>query len=93
MLFQAYLAGAALTTAAKEAAIHAFHSGIRHILQTTHYIGDDYYPAIIDADTFTAAQKEITSRAKNWGASGNLKSVTGSIPHHLLPCRKNANLY
>lgn len=73
VLFQAYLAGAALTTAAKEAAIHAFHSGIRHILQTTHYIGDDYYPAIIDADTFTAAQKEITSRAKNWGASGNLK--------------------
>ena len=30
VLFQAYLSGAALTTAAKEAAIHAFHSGIRH---------------------------------------------------------------
>lgn len=74
MLFQAYLAGAALTTAAKEAAIHAFHSGIRHILQTTHYIGDDYYPAIIDADTFTAAQKEITNRAKSWDVSGNLKT-------------------
>ena len=67
VLFQAYLAGAALTTAAKEAAIHAFHSCIRHILQTTHYIGDDYYPAIIDADTFTAAQKEITNRAKKLG--------------------------
>lgn len=67
VLFQAYLAGAALTTAAKEAAIHVSHSSIHHILQTTHYIGDDYYPAIIDADTFTAAQKEITSRAKKLG--------------------------
>lgn len=73
VLFQAYLAGAALTTAAKEAAIHAFHSGIRHILQTTHYIGDDYYSAIIDADTFTAAQRKSPAGPKNWGASGNLK--------------------
>lgn len=67
VLFQSYLAGAALTTAAKEAAIHVSHSSIHHILQTTHYIGDDYYPAIIDADTFTAAQKEITNRAKKLG--------------------------
>lgn len=88
MLFQSYLAGAALTTAAKEAAIHVSHSSIHHILQTTHYIGDDYYPAIIDADTFTAAQRKSPTGPKSWDVSGNLKSVTGSIPHHLLLAEK-----
>lgn len=73
VLFQAYLAGAALTTAAKEAAIHAFHSGIRHILQTTHYIGDDYYPAILMPIRLLRHKRKSPAGPKNWGASGNLK--------------------
>ncbi len=69
-------AGAALTTAAKEATIHVFHSSIRHILQTTHYIGDDYYPAIIDADTFTAAQRKSPTGPKSWDVSREPKKVS-----------------
>ncbi len=66
-LFQSYLTGDSLATAAKKAGIKAFHAGIGKNLQNTHYLGDEYYPAIIDPDTFEAAQEERIKRAEKLG--------------------------
>lgn len=66
-LFRSYLAGDALATAAQKAGIKAFHSGITRILQNTRYLGDAYYPAIIDPDTFAAAEAERVRRAEKLG--------------------------
>jgi len=66
-LFDSYLSGDSLATAAKKAGITAFHAGIGRMLRNTRYLGDDYYPAIIDLDTFTAAETERIRRAEKLG--------------------------
>ena len=66
-LFKAYLSGDAIRTAANKVGIDAFHAGIGKILKNTHYLGDEYYPAIIDPDTFAAAQEERFRRASALG--------------------------
>ena len=62
-LYKAYLSGDALRTAANKVGIDAFHAGIGKILKNPHYLGDYYYPAIIDSDTFAAVQEERFRRA------------------------------
>ncbi|MDD4496082.1 MAG: hypothetical protein PHV32_17360 [Eubacteriales bacterium] len=57
-LFESYLTGDSLATAAKKAAIKSFHAGVGRMLQNKRYLGDEYYPVIIDPDTFAAAEAE-----------------------------------
>ena len=66
-LFQSYLTGDSLATAAKKAAIKSFHAGVGRMLQNMRYLGDEYYPAIIDPDTFAAAEAERIRRAEKLG--------------------------
>lgn len=66
-LFQSYLAGDSLAMAAKKADIKSFHAGIGRMLQNKRYLGDVYYPAIIDAETFAAAEAERIRRAEKLG--------------------------
>ena len=66
-LFHSYLSGDSLETAAKKAGITAFHAGIGRILRNARYLGDGYYPAIIDPDTFTSAEAERIRRAEKLG--------------------------
>jgi len=66
-LFQSYLSGDSLATAAKKADIKAFHAGISRMLQNKRYLGDEYYPAIIDPDIFAAAEAERIRRAEKLG--------------------------
>jgi len=67
ILFQSYLTGDSLATAAKKAEIIAFHAGISRMLQNKRYLGNEYYPALIDPDTFAAAEAERIRRAKKLG--------------------------
>lgn len=66
-LYQSYLLGDSLRTVANKVGIDAFHAGVGRILKNHHYLGDDYYPAIIDPDTFAAVQKERIRRASALG--------------------------
>ena len=67
ILFQSYLTGDSLVTAAKKAEIIAFHAGIGRMLQNKRYLGDEYYPAIIDPNIYAAAQAERIKRAEKLG--------------------------
>ena len=62
-LYKNYLGGLSLTNAAKEAGINALHADSKRIMQNKHYLGDDFYPAIIDKETFIAAGREIRRRS------------------------------
>jgi len=66
-LYQSYLSGDSLRTVANKVGIDAFHAGVGRILKNHHYLGDDYYPAIIDPDTFAAVQEERIRRASALG--------------------------
>jgi hypothetical protein len=67
VLFQSYLSGDSLATAAKKAGIKGFHSGIGRILRNKRYLGDEFYPAIIDKDTFNTAEAERIIRSERLG--------------------------
>lgn len=66
-LYQSYLSGDSLDTASIKAGIKSFHAGIGRMLQTTRYLGDEYYPAIIDPNIYAAAQAERIKRAEKLG--------------------------
>ncbi|KGP74989.1 recombinase [Desulfosporosinus sp. Tol-M] len=66
-LFLAYLAGDSLATAAQKAGILISHAVVRKMLRNTHYLGDDYYPAIIEPATFESAESERIRRAEKLG--------------------------
>jgi hypothetical protein len=67
ILFESYLSGDSLATAAKKAGIKTFHAGIGRMLRNMRYLGDDYYPTIIAPETFTAAEAERIRRAEKLG--------------------------
>ncbi|ABZ85488.1 hypothetical protein HM1_2979 [Heliomicrobium modesticaldum Ice1] len=67
ILYQSYLSGDSLDTAAKKAGIQSFHAGISRILRNACYLGNEYYPAIIDPNIFAAAEAERIKRAEKLG--------------------------
>ena len=67
MLYTNYLSGMALVKAAKEAGIDTYHGTVSKMLTNRRYLGDSFYPQIIDAETFHAAQAERKKRAKSLG--------------------------
>ena len=74
-LYKNYLNGLSLVNAAKEAGINALHANSKRIIQNKHYLGDDFYPAIVDKDTFTAASREIKRRSVKLGRNDRFKKV------------------
>lgn len=80
VLFQSYLSGDSLKTAAKKAGIKSFHAAIGKMLQNIRYIGDEYYPPIIDKNTFTATQKERIKRAEKLGRIRGPKEEKEIVP-------------
>ena len=74
-LFSGSLPGLALVPAAEAAGLT--HSGAKRILQNEHYLGDDFYPAIIDSETFSKVAEERNRRA---GALGRTRERTTPPP-------------
>lgn len=57
-LYKGYLSGLAYVPAAEAVGLKLFHGGAKRMMQNKHYLGDEYYPAIIDKKTFDAAEEE-----------------------------------
>ena len=66
-LYEAYLAGASFQSAANEADIEVKHCGAKRMMANRHYLGDDFYPVIIDKETFDKAEAEKQRRAEALG--------------------------
>ena len=69
-LYKNYLSGLSLTNAAKEAGLDLLHAGAKRMMQNRHYLGDDFYPAIIDPASFDAVSAELTKRSTKLGRNG-----------------------
>ncbi len=67
ILYANYLSGMALVTAANEAGINTYHGTVSKMLANRRYLGDSFYPRVIDEETFHAAQVERKKRAKSLG--------------------------
>lgn len=66
-LYKNYLSGLSLTNAAKEAGLDLLHAGAKRMMLNMHYLGDDFYPAIIDPAFFDAVSAELTKRSTKLG--------------------------
>ena len=79
--FKEYISGKALKVAAETVGLKMFHGSAGRMLRNTHYLGDDYYPAIIDQELFDKAEEERQSRASQLGRGRELKvKETPSAP-------------
>ena len=65
--FQNYISGMALMPAAEKVGLNLHHGSAGRMLRNKKYLGDDYYPAIIDKETFDKAEEIRMSRAKALG--------------------------
>lgn len=75
-LYKNYLTGMSLENAAKEAGIETYHGTVKRMMENRHYLGDDFYPSIIDVDTFTEAMLERQRRMKALSRTERIKSTT-----------------
>lgn len=66
-LFDGYIVGLGLKPAAENAGLDIFHGSAGRMLRNTHYLGDEYYPAIIDRERFDKAEEIRVSRASSLG--------------------------
>ena len=67
IIYSKYISGLSYIEAAKAAGVMIRHTGVRNILMNKRYLGDDYYPAIIDQETFDRAEAERISRQTKSG--------------------------
>lgn len=66
-LYSGYLAGLSLKDATKQAGINCYHATASKMLQNKCYLGDEFYPPIIDEETFEKAKVEKQKRAVKLG--------------------------
>ena len=57
-IYDGYLAGLSYCEAARDVGLTMQHGSVKRLLQNTHYLGDEFYPAIIESKTFDAAEAE-----------------------------------
>lgn len=66
-LYKGYLSGLAYMPAAEAAGLQLYHTSAKKMMQNKRYLGDEYYPAIIDKETFDAAEAERVKRQVKLG--------------------------
>ena len=70
MLFREYIQCGSMRAAAKKVGIEKTHSVIGRFLKNKVYVGTEYYPQIVDEDTFAKAQEIRENNAKSQNRIG-----------------------
>lgn len=65
-IYSAYIAGKPYIEAAKCAGLSMTHASVKWLLQNRHYIGDEFYPAIIDRHTFEQQKQSVFTGLISW---------------------------
>ena len=92
-LYRIYLSGLSLSNAAKEAGIKGYHASIARMLTNKRYLGDGYYPQIIDKDTFEQADAERLRRAEMLGRIREPSSKVENVEKYRFSMPKPEQLY
>ena len=72
-IYQNYLDGMSLENSAKEAGVDYLHNSVSRILLNKKYLGDDYYPPLIDKETYDKVIKEKERRTVALGRTNRIK--------------------
>lgn len=71
MMFEEYISGGSILAAGRKAGIKKTHSSLGNMLSNEKYMGTDYYPQIIDDQTFYSAQQVRKTTAAKLGRTNN----------------------
>lgn len=72
--YKGYISGLALKVAAENAGLKLSHSSAGRILRNRYYLGYDFYPAIIDKETFDKTEEMRIARASSLGRIRELEN-------------------
>lgn len=64
-----------LSKAAAEVGIPIYHGTAKRLMETVHYLGDNFYPAIIDKEIYQKAQEERKRRTAKLGRNNKLTQM------------------
>jgi hypothetical protein len=79
-LFQYYLSGLSLSDAGKESGVNRPHSSLGLMLSNVRYLGDGFYPPIVDGEVFDRAQAERVRRLEIHGRAGEPMKKERRVP-------------
>lgn len=71
-----YLSGMTLVAAAADAGLTMKHSGVKMMMLNKRYLGNDFYPAILDKNTVKKIRDELERRQKTMGRKGRKRKGT-----------------
>ncbi len=80
MLYKNYLSGLSLVNATKFAGLNLQHSSAKRMMRNKHYLGDDFYPAIIDKESFIAVEEELSKRSAVLGRNNRKPDIKVKKP-------------
>ena len=75
-IFNNYISGMSLSESARAAGHPLVHSTVKRMLTKKYYCGDEFYPAIIDIETYQKANKELQSRTEASNQTGKKRRIT-----------------
>lgn len=79
-IYDNYLNGMSLINAAKTAGLTTSHCNIKRLLQNKHYLGDKFYPRIIDDTLHSAVAHELERRAIELGRKNRKRENKEIVP-------------
>lgn len=79
-MYEGYLGGLSLIGAAAEVGLEMKHSAAKRLMQNPHLLGDDFYPAIIDQETYDALEAERKLREQALGRDKRKKKTIEARP-------------
>ena len=78
-IYKGYLSGMSYMNAAEHVGLHLNHCCVKRLLQNRHYLGDEFYPAIIDRKMFDAAERGRRRRSTLLGRDHRKKTFSDKI--------------
>ena len=92
-LFKLYLSGLSMNAASEKSGIKCYHARVAKMLTNKTYLGDEYYPQIIDKDVFKQVGVEKLRRAKKLGRVGEYKPKEEKIKKYKFTINTVEQLY
>ena len=91
-LYENYISGMALSKATAAAGIETYHGTAKRLMENSHYLGDDFYPTIIDQETFDKSAAIRLERAGKLGRLNRKKNVKPTFPLPAFAWQRQSNI-
>ncbi len=78
-IYTGYLSGLCYIESAQRVGLSMKHGSVKRLMRNRHYLGDDFYPAIIDREVFDKAEQERQRRSTALGRDNKSKQTSDIV--------------